>query len=166
LLHSSIAQVPSYVYGWVYGPVQELEAQPLGPRLFQEPSCLCAQLVDVGPEPCHFLQFLLGRRQRGIRKDGTADRVHDSDLGELRRAMPVVDRQGQGPADPHVVEWLFLVVGCDKVTAIPVVSLHGDLVAQCVDELGREKGISQENLAREAGVTRRSRQTLLFDFDY
>jgi hypothetical protein len=77
-----------------------------------------------------------------------------------------VDRQGQGPADPHVVEWLFLVVGCDKVTAIPVVSLHGDLVAQCVDELGREKGISQENLAREAGVTRRSRQTLLFDFDY
>ena len=87
---------------------------PSAPGLLQQPLRLGPRLLDVGPKPGELLQFLLGRRQRRAGKDDAADRVHIGDLGELRRAVPAVDRQGQGAAHPGIVERLFLVVGLDQ----------------------------------------------------
>ena len=81
------------------------------------------------------LQFLFGRRQRRAREDNAADGVHIGDLGELRCAIPSVDRQGQRPAHSSVVERLSLVVGLHEAAAVPVALLNRDLVTERADEL-------------------------------
>src|SRR5262249_13700256 len=83
-----------------------------------------------GRKPSDLLQLLLGRGERRAGKDDSANRMHVSDPGEPRRAMPAVDRQGQRAAHPGIVKWLSLVVGLDDPAAVPIALLHGDLVAQ------------------------------------
>src|SRR5215468_2375891 len=68
--------------------------------------------------------------------------MHYRDLGEFGCPVPAVDRQGQRPAHPHIIEGLFLVVGFHQGAAIPVVGLHSDLVAKRLEKLvagGRRK---------------------------
>ena len=150
MLHSSISQVPTIFVGLVDVAVQQLEAEPLGAGLLQQPLRLGARLLDVGPEPGDLLQLLLGRGQRRAGEDDAADRMHVGDLGQRRRAVPAVDRQGQRAAHPHVVERLLLVVGRDDVAAVPVALLHRDLVAELLDELVARRGRQAAELDRRA----------------
>jgi hypothetical protein len=46
---------------------------------------------------CHFLQLFRGRRQGRAWEDDAGDLTHDRDLGERRRIVPIVDREGQSP---------------------------------------------------------------------
>ncbi len=61
--------------------------------------------------------------------------MHVGDFRQGRGAVPLVDRQGQGSADPHVVERLLLVIRRDHVHAVPVAGLDGDLVAEFLHQL-------------------------------
>src|SRR5271165_282664 len=78
-------------------------------------------------------------------------------------AAPMVVRT---PADLHVVERLSLVVGRDKMAAIPVALLHGDLVAQCFDELVAGGGWKPAELDRRTvGTDRFDAKGLLVGID-
>ena len=68
--------------------------------------------------------------------------MNNRDLGQLRRAAPAVDGQGQGAPHADIVKRLSLVVRGYHPAAVPVAGLHGDLVAerlfQLVDGGGRK----------------------------
>ena len=115
--------------------VEQFEAKPFGPRLFQQTPCLGPRFFDVGPPPGDLLQFRLGRGQRRSGEDDPADGVDVGDLGELRRRVPTVDRQGQRSAHADIVERFFLVVDLDKAAAVPVAGLHRDFVAELLLQL-------------------------------
>ena len=97
--------------GLVDDAVEQLEAQILLPGLLQQPPRLGPRLLDVGPEAGDLLQLVLGGGERRAGEDDAADRLDDGDLRQAGGAAPAVDRQGQGAADPHIVERLLLVVG-------------------------------------------------------
>src|SRR5439155_15584587 len=126
--------------GLVDATVQELEAQPLGPRLLKQALCFGPRFLDVGPEPGNLLQLFFARRQRRSRKDDTADGAYVGDLGERRRPVPAVDRQAQRASHPGVVERLFLVVGLHQAAAVPIAFLHRDLVTERLDDLVTRRG--------------------------
>src|SRR5262249_34389970 len=74
--------------------------------------------------------------------------AHIGDLGERRRAVPAVDRQGQRTAHPGVVERLLLVVRLHHAAAVPVAFLHRDLVAEGFDDLIAGRGRQPAKLHR------------------
>ncbi len=106
----------------------------LGPGLLQESPRLGTRLFDVRPVAGELLQFLPGRGERRAGEHDAADRAHDRDLRQRRRAVPAVDRQGQRAAHARVVERLSLVVRGGDQRAIPIALLHRDLVAQGADQ--------------------------------
>jgi hypothetical protein len=89
-----------YLLGLVDIAVQQLKAEPFGAGVLQETLRLRTRLLDVGRKPGDLLQLFLGRAERRAGKDDSANRMHVSDPGEPRRAMPAVDRQGQRAAHP------------------------------------------------------------------
>src|SRR5262249_50359294 len=93
--------------GLIHIAVQQLKTQTFGPSLLKEPPRRGPLFFDVGPISGDLLKFLFGCRQWGRRKSDAAYRVHNRDLGELGRAVPTVDRQGQRPTHPDIVEGLF-----------------------------------------------------------
>src|SRR3546814_10694363 len=64
-----------------------------------------------------------------------ADRLHDGDLGEVIRAAPTVDGEGQRAARVGIVEGLPLVIRRQEQRAVPVAFLHRDFVAKRLDEV-------------------------------
>src|SRR3984893_3268780 len=110
--------------------VEQLESQPLGACFLQQPPRLGPRLFYVRPVAGQLLQFCSGRGQPGAGKRDAADRLHDRDPRQPRRAMPAVDSQGQRTAHPDVVERLPLVVRGDQVSTVPVTLLNGELAAE------------------------------------
>src|SRR5205807_10428831 len=83
---------PIVLIGLIDIPVQRFEAEPLGPGLLQQALRLCPRFFNAWPVPGNLLQLLLVGRQRRPWEDNTADGVNIGDLGELRGALPTVDR--------------------------------------------------------------------------
>src|SRR5262249_42308024 len=100
---------------------------------------LLARFADIRPEPGDLLELLFGRREWRARENDAGHRVHGGDLGERRGAVPAVDRQSKGPADPNVVERLALVGGSHQVAAVPIAGLDVDLVAELAHELAARR---------------------------
>jgi len=74
--------------------------------------------------------------------------MYIGDLGELRRAMPAVDRQGQRAPYPGIVERFAFMVRLNETAAIPVALLHRNLAVQCIDELIAHRGRKTTELDR------------------
>src|SRR3954452_22032270 len=110
--------------------VEQLKGQPLGACFLQQPPRLGPRLFYVRPVVGQLLQFCSGRGQWRSGKRHAADRLHDRDPRQPRRAVPAVDSQGQRAAHPYIVEWLPLVVRGDQVSAVPVTLLNGELAAE------------------------------------
>src|SRR5262249_11536184 len=110
--------------------VEQLEAEPFGPCVFQQASRLCPRFFDVGPPAGDLLQLSLGCGERRSREDNASDGVDVGEFGKLRCRIPTVDREAKRTANADIVKWLFLVVDLDKAAAVPVGLLHRDLVAE------------------------------------
>src|SRR5438552_15502455 len=96
-------------------------------RLAEQSPGFRARLDDVAAIAGQSLQ--LGRRG-GQRCPGPLYAgyfLQDGDLRKRLGALPAVQGQSQGPADPLVVEGLALVVEAERVDALPRALLHGDL---------------------------------------
>src|SRR2546426_1117803 len=101
--------------------------RPAGPP--EKAWALPPPFVDVAPVPAQPLQ--LGR-WRGERRAGNLHAghgLHDGDPRQRLGALVAVERQGQRPADPPVVERFPLVVHRDQQVAVPGALLHRDLGA-------------------------------------
>src|SRR5262249_47966265 len=121
---------PDILVGLVDVAIHQLEFEPLDARLLEQTPRLLARFADIRPEPSDLLELLFGRREWRARENDAGHRVHGGDLGERRGAVPAVDRQSKGPADPNVVERLALVVRSHQVAAVPIAGLDRDLVAE------------------------------------
>ena len=129
LVHQPGADDP---VGLIDGAVVEGEAQTFLPGFLQQAPRLGAAGLQVAAKAGDLHQLFLGRRQRVVGEHDAADRLDDGDLGQVLRAAPAVDRQGQRLAHPWVVERRAAVVRGYHQHAVPVALLDGDLVAQCV----------------------------------
>ena len=130
--------------------VEELEGEPLGAGLLQEAPRLGARFLDIRPIAGDLLQFLLCRRERRAGEDHAADRLHDRDLRQRRRAAPAVHRQAQGAAHAGIVEGFFLVVRRYRAADIPNALLRHDLIAKRADQLVARRGRHAAKLDRGA----------------